>query len=146
MACFPKIDQPCPLGIDAQRRIRGHCAHCNKHVQALDAMSDAERAAFLRSAAGPVCVSYRVPRAAIIGLGAVLVLSGVAPGHADPVGVDIQATPVSAGVATTAPPPDEPIILMGGIADPAAAAEALDDDSDIPDLPLVHEPPKVEPR
>lgn len=138
MACFPTIDQPCPLGIDAQRRIRGHCAHCSKHVQSLDGMDDAARAVYLRAATGPVCVSYRVPRAAILGLGAVLVLSSVAPGHADPVG---------AGVAVAATPAvdaqkkdDEPILMMGGVSDPAAAADAMDADDDVPELPVVHEP------
>jgi hypothetical protein len=139
MACFPKIDQPCPLGIDAQRRIRGHCAHCSKHVQSLDGMDGAARAAYLRAATGPVCVSYRVPRAAILGLGAVLVLSSVAPGHAaDPVGagvaVDVPAAPVEPGKN------DEPVMLMGGVTDPSAAADAMEADDDVPELPVVHEP------
>jgi len=84
MALFPKIDQACPLGIDAQKRIDGYCGHCSKHVQALDGMDDAERGAFLRNATGPVCVSYRVPlrRGVSAGLGAVLVLDSIAIGAA----------------------------------------------------------------
>jgi len=140
MACFPKIDQPCPLGIDAQRRINGFCGHCSKTVHSLDAMGNAERLDFLRAASGPVCVSYRVPRAAALGLGAVLVLSMAAPIHADPVGADIQASPVAAGAATTAPPPpEEPVMLMGGVSDPKAAAMVDDETDDVPELPVVHE-------
>jgi hypothetical protein len=142
MACFPKIDQPCPLGIDEQKRIDGYCGRCSKAVHSLDAMSDAERIGFLRNASGPVCVSYRarMPRSAALGLGAALVLSMAAPGHADPVGLDVQVTSVTAGTATTAPPPpEEPVMLMGGISDPKAAAMVDDQDDDVPELPIVHE-------
>ena len=43
MACFPKIDQPCPLGIDERERIDGYCARCEKTVHALDALDQAAR-------------------------------------------------------------------------------------------------------
>ena len=140
MACFPKIDQPCPLGIDAQRRIAGFCGHCSKAVHGLDAMSDAERIAFVRNAPGPICVSYRVRRGVALGLGAALAISVAVPGQADPVGTEIQAS-VAAGVASTAPtPPPEPqVLLMGGVSDPKSAAMVDDEDDDVPELPIVHE-------
>jgi len=140
MACFPKIDQPCPLGIDAQRRIAGFCNHCSKAVHGLDAMSDAERIAFVRNASGPICVSYRVRRGVALGLGAALAISVAVPGQADPVGTEIQAS-VAAGVATTAPPPPpEPqVLLMGGVSDPKSVAMVDDEDDDVPELPIVHE-------
>jgi len=141
MACFPKIDQPCPLGIDAQKRIDGFCGHCSKAVHSLDAMSDAERIGFLRNASGPVCVSYRVraPRSAALGLGAVLVLSMAGQGHADPIGDAAVGAPASAQAAVVAPPPAEepPVMMMGGVSDPASAT--LIDEDDAPELPVVHE-------
>lgn len=144
MACFPKIDQPCPLGIDAQKRIDGYCGHCSKAVHSLDAMSDAERIGFLRNASGPVCVSYRtrMPRSAALGLGAVLVLSMAGQGRADPVGSDVTAgAPATVQAAVVAPPPpDEPVMMMGGVSDPSAAMFV--DEDDTPELPVVHETTK----
>lgn len=142
MACFPKIDQPCPLGIDAQRRIAGFCGHCSKAVHGLDAMSDAERVAFMRNAQGPICVSFRVRRGAAIGLGVALALSASVPGHADPVGPELQAAVESVAATTTPPPPppEPPVMLMGGVSDPQSVAFVEDDDDDdVPELPIVHE-------
>ena len=72
-------------------------------------------------------------------LGAVLVLSSVAPGQA--------ADPASAGVSVDVPAAsaesrkdDEPVMLMGGVTDPSAAADAMEADDDVPELPVVHEP------
>jgi hypothetical protein len=150
MALFPKIDQPCPLGIDAQRRIAGYCGHCSKHVQALDGMNDAERGAFLRNAAGPVCVSYRVPlrRGVSAGLGAALVLSLAGPVRATdtPMQASTETNSVQAiqNVKTvtqpvTPPKPDKPeVMLMGGVSNPADA-ELVEAD-DVPELPVVREP------
>ncbi|HEY6941537.1 hypothetical protein [Dokdonella sp.] len=142
MACFPKIDQPCPLGIDAQRRVAGYCGHCRKAVHGLDAMSDADRIAFVRHSQGPICVSYRVRRGAALGLGAAFALTLASPGQADPVGIDVRAT-VESGAATTAPPPppEHEVLLMGGISDPQSAAivDDGDGDGDVPELPVVRE-------
>jgi hypothetical protein len=142
MACFPKIDQPCPLGIDEQKRIDGYCGRCSKAVHSLDAMSDAERIGFLRNASGPVCVSYRVraPRSAALGLGAVLVLSMAGQGHADPIGSDVPAgAPATVQAAVVAPPPKEepPVMMMGGVSDPASVTFIEEDDA--PELPVVHD-------
>ncbi len=60
MARLPKIDTPCPLSIDEQRRLQGFCQHCHKHVHALDALDDEQRQALLNGAQGSICVSYRV--------------------------------------------------------------------------------------
>lgn len=79
MALFPKIDQPCPLGVDEQKRIAGYCGRCSKTVHALDAMSDAERVALLQSARDSLCVSYRTRRTPGVGLSAALALSMAAP-------------------------------------------------------------------
>jgi len=123
MARFPKIDQPCPLGIDEQRRIDGYCSRCEKPVHDLTAFDDDERVAFMRSNTGPLCVSYRVPRAAPArhvgaGLGAALAISvltahpAIAAGSPLPVvaGVDkgaqsvAEQTPAIETAATPAKP------------------------------------------
>lgn len=151
MAQVPKIDSPCPLGIDEQLRLDGHCGRCGKHVHALDAMDDAERRALLRTAAGPICVSYRSARPSAVRRGAGF-------------GIAIAATLVSGGAFATDPPPllppvaseqaspvtaaaplvpseqaggedeDERIVFVGGVSDPQDAQWI--DDSDLPELPM----------
>ncbi|MGN6521107.1 MAG: hypothetical protein ACTHK2_16980 [Dokdonella sp.] len=152
MACFPKIDQPCPLGIDEQRRIAGYCGRCSKAVHSLDGMSDAERIAFVRGAKGPLCISYRtVGRGAALGFGAALALSSPI-GHAQ----DAVTTQATSPPAEVPPPPgihgspSSPsqeyvdlsgkleMITVGGISDPAAV-EFVDANDALPELPLVHE-------
>lgn len=142
MACFPKIDQPCPLGIDARRRIDGWCGHCARAVYSLDGMDDAGRVAFLRNAKGPLCVTYRVAaRGAALGLGAALVL-------ATPIGKaqerDVAPTsPVDAAVMTPASSADGSdmsldSITVGGVSDPTTV-EFIDASDALPELPIVHE-------
>lgn len=138
MARFPKIDSPCPLDAEAQRRIDGHCGHCNKTVHSLDGMSDAERIAFMRSAAGPICVRYSQParptvRAGRFGwaIAATLVTSPVFAREAP-----VQQTPVgtSAAVAVPTDTPALEQIMVGGISDPADAGWT--DDGSKPELPV----------
>jgi hypothetical protein len=100
MARFPKIDQPCPLGIDEQRRSVGYCARCEKSVYDLTAFDDDARVAFMREKNGPLCVSYRVPRAVPArhvgaGLGAALAISVLT---AHPAMAAESRLPVLAGV------------------------------------------------
>lgn len=149
MACYPKIDQPCPLGIDERRRIDGWCRHCSKAVHSLDGMDDAGRLAFMRNAKGPLCVTYRVAtRGAVLGFGAALALA--APlGKAQ----DTDAASMShAGAATVAPSPagdtsDGKLdsITVGGVSDPATV-EFIDASDALPELPVVHEPASDAPR
>jgi hypothetical protein len=145
MACFPKIDQPCPLGIEEQKRIDGYCGRCSKAVHSLDAMSDADRLSFMRNASGPICVSYRVNvrRGAAVGLGVALALSVAAPAHADPVGTEVAPTP-AAQTTSDAPLQSvnvdqklETIMMLGGVSDPGSVA--LVDEDEVPDLPMVRE-------
>lgn len=136
MACFPKIDSPCPLDPGAQRRIAGDCNRCGKTVHTLDMLDPAQRMSLLRNASGPLCVSYRLPMA----LGAVLALSMGA----------------QAAVAADTPTPFAPVdaaqlqedndlselgnldmIMVGGVSDPTHA-EWIDDNA-LPDLPIVVE-------
>ncbi|MBA8888991.1 hypothetical protein FHW12_003227 [Dokdonella fugitiva] len=163
MACFPKIDQPCPLGIDEQRRIAGYCGRCSKAVHSLDGMSDAERVSFVRAAKGPMCVTYRAAgRGAAIGLGAALALSAPAAQSQDtlPYAPQVQSQPTQ----PTPPPPGiygypssaqehvdlsdqkiESITITGGVSDPATV-EFVDASDALPELPLVHEADPAAPR
>lgn len=162
MACFPKIDQPCPLGIDEQRRIAGYCSSCSKAVHSLDGMSDAERIAFVRGAKGPLCVSYRtVGRGAALGLGAALALSVPAARAQDtlPSAPLVQPSPTPPLTGIYGNPSSasqehvdlsdgklETITLaLGGVSDPAAV-EFVEASDALPELPLVREADPAAPR
>lgn len=164
MACFPKIDQPCPLGIDEQKRIDGYCGRCAKTVHALDALDQNQRRSLLREAQGPICVSWRRPaaRGLGVGLGAALAVSMSASAFAIeglPGGNAVE--PMQSPAATSAPsllgdeakgpecdekahaaapepPPMEMMVMVGGVSDPGNAEWV--DDSDLPDLPMVSAP------
>jgi hypothetical protein len=160
MALFPKIDQPCPLGIDEQRRIAGYCGRCSMTVHALDAMGEAERVALLGSARGSVCVSYRTRRTPGVGFGAAFALAVASPAFATDVlpvavdraseqrSVDDVASPF-AGVQPSGPKCKdkdvresadeasqkiESITVTGGVSRPQDAEWI--DDSTLPDLPV----------
>jgi hypothetical protein len=143
MACFPKIDQLCPLGIDEQRRIAGYCTHCSKKVHSLDGMSDAERVAFVRGAKGPLCVSYRtMGRGAALGLGAALALSAPTSHAQDThaaTGIQVEALPAVQQTALVDLSGEKlESITLGGVSDPATV-EFVDASDALPELPLVHE-------
>ncbi|MBT2747656.1 MULTISPECIES: hypothetical protein [unclassified Lysobacter] len=152
MARYPRIDQPCPLDTQARLRIDGHCGLCGKTVHCLDGRSDAERAALLRQASGPICVSYR------LALGTALALSVVAPTAAGPTDAAAPATPsqtaplTAPNAASQAQSPVAPetladpglvSIFVGGISRPDEA-EWVEDDRDLPELPMRREPPPRE--
>lgn len=154
MARYPRIDQPCPLDASARRNIAGDCRQCGKTVHCLDGRSDEERAALLRQASGPICVSYR------IALGTALALSIAAPAAAGPADAAAPAqtapmttpmtTPMTAPAAASqaqtpvvAQSPLEPVsqvLFLGGVSRPGEA-DWIDDDSSLPELPMRHEPP-----
>ncbi|KQZ56926.1 MULTISPECIES: hypothetical protein [unclassified Lysobacter] len=161
MALVPKIDSPCPLGIDELRRLQGYCGHCGTNVHALDSMDEQERKALLRAAAGPICVSYRVPRPASarrgagfgIAIAATLVSGGAFAGGApaaDPPSLLAPATttgPVTSPVAVAPLLPSQAAtegeksaelefvtVVGGGVRNPQDAQWI--DDSDLPELPM----------
>ncbi len=170
MACFPKIDQTCPLGIDEQNRIDGYCGRCAKAVHALDTLGDTERRALLSKADGPICVSYRRPaaRGLGVGLGAALAMSVSASALAIDVLSSASATePAQSSIdkarpallgekgdgpkcdeaakaaAAGEPLPLEMIVMVGGVSNPAYAEWV--DDSDLPDLPMINAPASSDP-
>lgn len=173
MACFPKIDQPCPLGIDEQKRIDGWCDRCAKSVHSLDGLSSDDRRALLRNADGPICVSYRRPatRGIGVGLGAALAMSVSASALAidvlpagpatDPAQSSVEKGPPllllgdkaagpecdeakkAAAASGSMPLENEMIILTGGVSSPADAEWI--DDSDLPDLPMISAAARLNP-
>ncbi len=61
MARFPIIESPCPIagkGLPSGRS--EHCNTCDRAVHNLNLMSTAERATFMRSCSGKVCVAYTI--------------------------------------------------------------------------------------
>jgi hypothetical protein len=94
MARFPVITSPCPLRwASLPTPGRDHCGQCDRQVHNLDAMTPAQREAFLGSCSGQVCVAYTVQRRVqrrnvALGAGLVAALAGsaaaAAPAHADP--------------------------------------------------------------
>lgn len=160
---FPKIDQPCPLGIEEQKRLDGYCTRCERRVHSLDAMSVAEREALLRSACGSICVSYHVPsprRTARFGAAMALAMVVLPAAATEPpqLGVTAEAsaqTPSAPSpVADALRPPQvkchdegdgadnavapEELIFAGGVSHPGDA-EWVDADDSLPDLPVVVE-------
>lgn len=153
MARFPKIDRPCPLDIDAQRRINGHCGHCGKTVHCLDGKSDAERAELLRKTGGTLCVSYTLTA----GIGAALALSMAAPVSAAQAAPDSPLPTLSAspgqqdplGLRTEKPTEQTPldssldrIVMVGGIDVPGDAEWIDDSQEELPELPMRRETPQ----
>ena len=145
MSCYPKIDQPCPLSIDAQRRIAGYCSQCRKSVHALDALDASARTALLRDASGPICVSYRVPAR----IGAALMLSMAGALHAGEAADRAATDALPAPVATTTSIPEVQVvepeemqyIMVGGVSDPNAAKWVnVEPESTLPELPVIVEP------
>ena len=157
MSRFPKIDSPCPLSAAEQTCIGSHCSRCGKPVHRLDGMDETQRHAFLKQAAQPVCVSYRIPLGAAAALalsltGPVLASSGE-PSSASPttpqsIAPALPHTPLPAGrhdamasaQSTNAEIPKEiSIVMVGGITMPGEA-EWIDGDTTLPELPMVREP------
>jgi hypothetical protein len=155
MARFPKVDSPCPLDMDEQKRLDGYCNRCHKQVHVLDGMDDAGRAAWLAAAEGPVCVSYRrSSRIASIAAIAITLVAGTAFAGEEcadtPLSALIsvsrqQVTPVDpaqgqllAGVESSNTDAQESdlleLVIVGGIRDPRDAEWV--DDSDLPELPV----------
>jgi hypothetical protein len=158
---FPKIDQPCPLAIDAQKRLDGYCTRCERSVHSLDAMSAGEREALLRSACGSICVSYRMPAprrttrfGAAMALAMVVLpaaatetpLAGSAPAAETPAAPSAfsdalhpaQVKCKEGEAAATESLPIESITITGGVSHPGDA-EWVDADDSLPDLPVVTE-------
>lgn len=124
MAFYPKIDSLCPYKGDLSEILDDDiCRLCKREVFDLTAMSDTDRAIFLKSCDGEVCVSYKMPFGRALAT-AVVTTSGV--------------------LASTAAMSQEntycDMIIVGGIKDPShVALVEMDIDKSIPMLPVVFE-------
>lgn len=138
MPSFPRIDSPCPLSAEEQRAIDGHCDRCDKHVHALNDMSEADRRALLANAAGPICVSYRktMPRrVGRIGAAIAATLITTTAYAGDPTAPAAGQPTVAAalqGVEEDAFLED--IVFVGGVNDSQDALAAMD--MSVPALPM----------
>lgn len=141
MPSFPRIDSPCPLSAEDQRAIDGHCDRCDKHVHALNDMSEAERRALLANAAGPICVSYRQPAPRRVGrIGAAIaatLITTTAYAAGDPVAPSTGQPTVAAALQGVEEEEDEfldEIVFVGGVNDSQDALAPLD--MNVPALPM----------
>ena len=138
MPSFPRIDSPCPLSAEEQRAIDGHCDRCDKHVHALNDLSEAERRALLANASGPICVSYRkaMPRrVGRIGAAIAATLITTTAYAGDPAASSVGQPTVAAALQTVEEDEflDE-IVFVGGVNDSQDALAALD--MSVPALPM----------
>lgn len=153
MACFPKIDRPCPLSRAEQAGVGRHCAHCDHAVHHLDGLGGEARRALLHQATGPLCVAYRVPMAAALVLSLALPAAAQespglprSSGEAPIVSAAAAEGPVSPVAPLQAEPPeceetlDDLVLLMGGISAPDAAQWLDEAESELPEIPVVSEP------
>lgn len=143
MARFPKIDSPCPFKSNLAAVMDGdHCTACKRNVVDLTAWSDDQRASFLASCEGEVCVSYRLPvKPALI---AAAMAAAVAALPAAAQDAPAPATDTSAAVEdpTDAFAYGDTEIIVGGIKDPKNTALTQDSaDATVPEMPVVYETP-----
>lgn len=139
MTSFPRIDSPCSLSAEEQRAIDGHCERCDKHVHALNDMTEAERRTLLAGATGPICVSYRKTMPRRVGrigaaIAATLITTTAYAGDAAS-----QAVPQPTVAAALQEVQEEDVFLddlvfLGGVNDPQDASAALD--MSVPPLPM----------
>ena len=129
MPVFPKIQSICPLKAAqfASAMDGDICRACDTKVHDLNAMTDEERIAFIKSRTGPVCVSYNphvraAVTAAAIAAAAALPLAAAAqvvpapaPEVAAPVAGQVVAPPSPAAAPASDPAPTG----LGGGANPA---------------------------
>lgn len=123
MAIFPQIQSPCPYRNNLASVMDGdQCRACKRQVFDLTAMTDAERVAFMEGCATEVCVSYKLPLAALAMAAAL-------------------GAPMAAAAQEAIPADgDELYIVVGGIKDVADVTyiEASGDNA-LPELPVVYE-------
>ena len=113
MARVPRITSPCPLRWSAAPQPgMDFCGHCSRSVHNLDAMTEAQREAFLSECSGKVCVSYTVPVSRIgIGLATGVLVAGAAMADGLYSGVPTNGQP---GAGEYCDPLREELILVGG--------------------------------
>ncbi len=142
MARFPKVQRPCPVKNALSEYMDGDvCRLCERQVFDLNAMSDAERQAFIASCTDEVCVSYKIP---LRGLAAAAALSAAAvsmPAAAQDTLIQLESGPAGYEELEKCVDEFELIeIFVGGIKD-VSDVEYIDteEDLEIPELPVAYE-------
>lgn len=143
MARFPRIDSPCPYKDDRAAMFVGNfCRMCKREVVDLTTWSDDERARFLASCEGEVCVSYRRPSRPALVAATMAAAVAALPAAAQDVPAGEEHRAVEAPEVIFLP---EERVWMGRIKDPRHTALTEDDDDDAPpELPVVYEPSTVD--
>jgi hypothetical protein len=123
------------------------CRMCRRSVVDLTAFTDGERIAFLAGCEEEVCVSYRLPRAAIgaaaLAVATLALPSAAAAQEAPAVAQALAEVPA---VETDAATQEDIMIMVGGIKDPRHVEFAsVGDVPSAPELPVVYEDEKAPP-
>lgn len=145
MARVPVVDSPCPIkDRPLPRGAKDHCSVCDRSVHNLDLMNSRERAEFMSSCSGKVCVAYtvRVPVSSLRKRG----LAAAALAASALVSLPLAAadSPVEGmSPANTADPlpncDDLELVVVGGVTH-GDQAEWDDDGKDAPpDLPVIED-------
>jgi predicted Fe-S protein YdhL (DUF1289 family) len=138
MPIFPKIQSPCPYKSQLSAVMDGDfCRMCSRNVVSLDAMSDGERLAFLAGCEEEVCVSYRLPRAAV-GAAALAAAAFAIPSAA--AAQEAPAVELEQPMDLEAVPEEDMWVEVGGIKDPKNVAYVeTAEDLALPELPVVYD-------
>ena len=139
MTRVPVITSPCPLRWNAAPQPgKDFCGQCQRRVYNLDALTDAQRVAFLSGCDAKVCVFYTVrrPRAAAATLGLGLAAVGALTAGAAPA-QEVQAENPVAGEYCD--PLEDVVITGGAVADASLqwVDEAEAQAPPKPDLPQI---------
>jgi hypothetical protein len=154
MARVPVVESPCPIaGKQLPAGATEHCTLCERPVHNLDRMSERERAEFMSTCSGKVCVAYTVRKpshgrrlaTALAGAAAASMMSLPAAATDDPLVPISGDSPAGAmspvpGAARELPHcEEEEWIIVGGVSK-GDQAEWTDDGHDAPpELPTIED-------
>lgn len=141
MARFPRIDSPCPYKSNLAAVMDGDfCRMCERNVFDLSAMGEEERAAFLAGCTGEVCVSYRLPLRPALAAAALAAAAVAFPTAAAAQEADAAAAVETVMADDLGEVESDWMITVGGIKDPSQAQYIeTEEDSSVPELPVVYE-------
>lgn len=123
MAIFPRVQSPCPYQGNLASVMDGDmCRACKRQVFDLTAMTDGERVAFMDGCATEVCVSYKLPLAALA------------------MAATLGAPMAAAAQEAASVDMDNFVLIVGGVKD-VANVEYIEVSADnaLPELPAIYE-------
>lgn len=130
MSLFPKIESPCPYRDNLSDIMDGDvCSQCERQVFDLTAMTEGDKAAFLSTCSGEVCVSYKLP----IGRG----LAATAMASAAFMSPGLAAAQSTDDLYCNS---DDMVIIVGGLRNGSEAElVTFEPNETLDDLPVVYE-------